>query len=96
MKKIEMLSLQASEQERRDFQVNLLETRVRELEHIVHRLLKDRVHQEEADVWLELCENQKSFMPALSVIRGRGKRMAELMDRWPDKQKWNEQKQAEE
>jgi hypothetical protein len=69
--------------------MTMLETRVRELEHIVHGFLRDRINQEEADVWHELAGGQtNTFTPSTAAIEGRGHRIADQLDRWPEAQKW--------
>lgn len=88
MKKVEHLGLASSEDDQANFRITLLETRVRELEHIVHGLLRDRVSHEEADAWLDIAGGQKSFTPTIKVVEGRGQRIAATLDRWPDKTKW--------
>ncbi|MBI5112340.1 MAG: hypothetical protein HZA68_10250 [Rhodovulum sp.] len=88
MKRVEFLGLAATEEERQNFRVSLLEARVRELEHIVHALLRDRVDEEQANAWLEVCENQNTFTPMVKAIEGRGKQIANNLDRWPGDQKW--------
>ena len=67
----------------------MLETRIRELEHIVHALLRNRIDQAEADVWLMLSGKAHAFNPSVSVLHGRGKKIADDLDRWPGKQDWS-------
>ncbi|MGE7157547.1 hypothetical protein ACQKJ1_28020 [Methylorubrum rhodesianum] len=89
MKRVEMLGLTPTYEEWSNYRVTELEARVRELEHLVHALLRDRVRQEEADAWHELGGGQGSFTPMAAVFKDRGKRMAADMDRWPEAQKWS-------
>lgn len=71
------------------FRITFLEARVRELEHLVHRLLKDRVDQSEADAWLRLSSVEGITADVIEV-RGRGQRMVTSMDKRPGEQKWSD------
>ena len=90
MKRVEHLGLQASEEERQNYRVTELEARVRELEHIVHALLRDRTHQDLADAWLSTTGGEPhTFTPNVNTIKDRGKQIAANLDRWPEPQKWS-------
>lgn len=90
MKRVEHLGLQAPEEDRQNYRVTELEVRVRELEYIVHALLRDRTHQEFADAWLLTAGGEPyTFTPNVMTIRDRGKRIAADLDRWPEAQKWS-------
>lgn len=90
MKRVEHFGLQASEEEKQNYRVTELEVRVRELEHIVHALLRDRTHQDFADAWLSTTGGEPyTFTPNVMTIRDRGKRIAADLDRWPEAQKWS-------
>lgn len=71
------------------FRITFLEARVRELEHLVHRLLKDRVDQSDADAWLRLSSVEGITADVIEV-RGRGQRMVTSMDKRPREQKWSD------
>lgn len=90
MQRVQHIGLTSSEAEKQNYRVTELEVRVRELEHIVHALLRDRTHQDQADAWLSTAGGETAtFTPSVDMIRDRGKRIAADLDRWPEAQKWS-------
>ncbi|KAB1069586.1 hypothetical protein [Methylobacterium planeticum] len=63
-----------------EYKMVLLETRVRELEYIVHKLIKGRVEDEKANLWLELASSDHSYVVSPSILKGLGREIAESMD----------------
>jgi hypothetical protein len=88
-KQVHQLKATSTDEDALYFRITFLEARVRELEHLVHRLLKDRVDQSEADTWLRFSGAEGMTADVIEV-RGRGQRMATSMDRRPDEQRWSE------
>ncbi len=65
-----------------------LKLRIENLEQIVYELLRNRVHKEQADAWLDLPN--RGFMENRS-FKDRGKTIATLMDRWDNENtRWPE------
>jgi hypothetical protein len=74
----DMLTLNATDKEREQFRVRMLETHVTELELMVAALLSGRVSDDEIDGWLhgvKLLETD--FTPNLAYAKGRGKQIAD-------------------
>jgi hypothetical protein len=88
-KQVLQLKSTSTEEDHLYFRITFLEARVRELEHVVHRLLKDRVDQSEADAWLRLS-GVEGISADVIEVRGRGQRMVTSMDKWPGEQRWSE------
>jgi len=89
------LSPTASEAERTQFRLNWIEERCRNLEAIVHELLRGRVPKELADSWIASSE-VKDWTPMISQLKGRGSSVAGMIDglpadsaalKWPPKEK---------
>ena len=82
-RRVDHLSLQASNEDRLLFEINWLTERVRNLELIVHELLQNRINKEIADAWLQTAHDKAGFTPSIHQIQGRGERIAAVLDAWP-------------
>jgi len=55
-------------QEQLIFRISLLESRVRQLELIAHKLLRDKLSKKIADEWLDVCQNEHSIILSTAII----------------------------
>jgi hypothetical protein len=82
-KKVDSLGLNASDEDRLLFEINWLTQRVRNLELIVHELLRDRINKELADGWVDTANDKGGWTPTIDQIKGRGEWIAAVLDAWP-------------
>ena len=80
--KVTKLGLMPTGEERLLFEIAWQSERIKNLELIVHELLRNRINKELADGWLE-ATNSPGFTPTIDQIDGRGKQIAALLDIWP-------------
>lgn len=82
-KTVDSLGLMPTDEEKLLFELNWLRHRVRNLELIVHELMRDRINPEISEAWLKSAHDKGGFTPSVSQIEGRGKHIAEFLDVWP-------------
>jgi hypothetical protein len=84
-KQVHQLKATSTDEDALYFRITFLEARVRELEHLVHRLLKDRVDQSEADTWLRfsgaegMTDRGSRPRPAYRHLDGQAARRTEMV-----------------
>ena len=84
-KDVQSLGLASSNEDRLLFEVRWLSERVRNLELIVHELMRGRVNKEIADGWTKSSVD-RGWTPSINQIEGRGEQIAFLLDQVaPDK-----------
>ncbi|KAA0694356.1 hypothetical protein DTW90_23785 [Neorhizobium sp. P12A] len=87
------LGLQATAEEKREFEIAWLQHRVKNLEDIVLELLRDNVNHELVDGYRKALERKNTFTPSTADIKDRGRSIAALLNkgypadstRWPPK-----------
>lgn len=85
-KQVDHLPLTATNEDRLLFEIRWLTERVRNLELIVHEMMRNRINPELADGWLKTAHDKGGWTPSVSQIEGRGKQIAALLDVWPAEQ----------